>query len=156
VQVYSQNHPSEPYEKGAKPMLRRSLQFAVVFLLGAACGGIGVEMFNHSHNAQILFERKLRCQTLARTFVRKRSSNLSSASLQRVDYSPARTSCIAEETDSTPGPDFTLWSFNVVDVVTGEVIFATPCKEMAGDCSRTADESQDKAFQKALRSATTD
>lgn len=136
-------------------MLRRVLAFVLVFVIGAACGALGLETFHHSRDASILFERKLKCQSLARAFVKHRTSDFTHTSLQRVDYSPARASCIAEVNDTFTRPDSPnpLWSFSVFDVVTGEVLFATPCTDVAGECSTKAGAQQDDAFANALRSA---
>lgn len=136
-------------------LLRRILLFILVFVIGAACGTLGLETFHRSHDSSVLFERKLKCQSLARDFVKRRTSDFTHSSLQRADYSPARASCIAEVNDTFTRPDSAnpLWSFNVFDVVTGEVLFATSCSDAAGDCGSRAGARQDDAFINALHRA---
>ncbi len=134
-------------------MWRRSLWFAIMFFSGAVCGVISVRVLNRSHDEQALFSRKLRCQAIARDFIQKRSDQVFSAFLDRVDYSAARRSCIAEETDTISEPGSTLWAFNLMDVVTGEQLFSAACTTMTGDCSSKASAARDQEFQNALRSS---
>jgi len=132
-------------------MSPRLRHFALVFALGLICGGGGVELYHRSHDEQAMFDQKMRCRALAEEYVKKRTDSGIGAALQRDDYSPARNSCIAEETDEIVGTGQIIWSFAIVDVVTGQQLFFTSCHEIIGDCSNQATAARDKAFEAALR-----
>lgn len=134
--------------------MRKSVQVLLIFVAGAAVGGGAVESYHHSHDAQLTLSRKLRCQKLARDFVQRRSKYPSTAVLSRMDYSASRASCIVAENDVVYTSSPPLWSYNVIDVLTEEVLFATPCSDsVTSECHSKARKSQDDAFDRALRNA---
>jgi len=130
-------------------MPRRFTQFALVFVVGLLFGGGGTEAYHKSHDAQAIFQQRVRCRNLAEEYVKKRVESGVGATLQRDDYSPQRNSCIAEETDEMPGTQ-SMWSFAVVDVLTGQQLYFDTCHEIIGDCSNRVTAARDKAFEEAL------
>jgi hypothetical protein len=76
-------------------------------------------------NNQARFEAKITCRQIAQEYEKNRSRDGSAIELQQVDYSPKRNSCIA----TLDSNDDLFQSANVVDVITGEVIWSDECVE---------------------------
>jgi hypothetical protein len=138
---------------GAK-VLHPVLQFALIFVMGMVCGGFIVKLYDRSHEAQLLFARKLKCQTLAAKYAQENTSGPLITSVERTDYSCVRSSCVAEETKTLLNPNNEPFlMLGVVDVVSGQSLFAKECTQGDESCQAKANEERDKAFEKALTSA---
>lgn len=135
-------------------MNRKTISFAALFLIGAIFGGLCVELVDHSHENQALFANKLRCQSLGTKYEKENTSGPFITAIDRIDYSRARNSCIAEtsETMLNPNSDPSL-TIEVVDIMDDQKIFVAGCSETDQDCRTKAYEARDTAFGKALRKA---
>jgi len=102
-----------------------------------------------------LFKQRLRCKSLAESYAKKNTSDFETVFIDRNDFSTSRNSCVASDssyTDSTA-------RFDVVDVVTGEVLFSDSCvrKDATSSsfCGNGRDikllEQRDKEFDEAVK-----
>ena len=90
----------------------------------------GFNIYRQSHDSQI-FQERLRCNAVADAYVKEKSTNPESflLILDKVDYSPARNSCVAElERVYISAP---LETENVQDLLSGETLFSANCTK---DC----------------------
>jgi hypothetical protein len=108
-------------------------------IAGIVLGATATEGFNiyrRSHDSQI-FQERARCKAIADAYVKENSTDLkanpnpSSAvtvTLDKVDYSPARNSCVAElETArefQTPRRFLLIEDVSVQDLLSGETLFS--------------------------------
>jgi hypothetical protein len=118
-------------------MTRKITIMAVVagIVLGAAATE-GFNVYRQSHDNQI-FQERLRCKAAADSYV-KENTDLSdnsaigrSVEVEKVDYSPARNSCIAELESTTYFRGGVLVSESVQDLLSGETIVSNQCNK---DC----------------------
>jgi len=49
--------------------------------------------------------------------------------LEKVEFSPARRSCVAAFTRITSGKRGDIWSYETIDILTGEALFSDDCLE---------------------------
>ena len=47
--------------------------------------------------------------------------------LEKVEFSPARRSCVGEFTRITAGKRAEVWSYETIDILTGEILFSGDC-----------------------------
>jgi hypothetical protein len=102
-------------------------------VLGAAATE-GFNVYRQSHDSQI-FQERLRCKAAADAYVKEEHSTDPEhvfVNLEKVDYSPARNSCVAEvERDFiTEHAHFEV--LNVQDLLSGETLFAAKCPKTEG------------------------
>jgi hypothetical protein len=76
-----------------------------------------------------LFQQRLRCKSEADDYARKSSESNNTLALERVEYSPVRRSCVASFTRITSGKRLELWSYETIDILTGETLFSDGCVE---------------------------
>ena len=121
-------------------MTRKITIMALMLIAGIVLGAAATEGFNvyrqshdsyrQSHDSQI-FQERLRCNAVADAYVKEKSTNPESflLILDKVDYSPARNSCVAElERVYISAP---LETENVQDLLSGETLFSANCTK---DC----------------------
>lgn len=109
-----------------------------------------LDVYRQSHDGRI-FQERLRCKVAADAYVKKNStdSELVSLSLGKVDYSPARNSCVADV-------EITVWARTpsvtekIVDVLSGESLFSASCNK---DCGVLQDVWGDRAFDYVMKNA---
>jgi hypothetical protein len=91
--------------------------------LGAAATG-GFSAYRHSHDSHI-FEERLRCKAVADAFVKENNTESVSLTLDKVDYSPGRNSCVAEL--GSVYARAPLMTEKVQDLLSGETLFSAKC-----------------------------
>jgi hypothetical protein len=104
-------------------------------VLGAAARE-GFNVYRQSHDSRI-FQERVHCKAVADAYV-KENTDLNddsvtgrSVTLEKVDYSPARNSCVAELEETTYFRGGALVHESVRDLLSGETLFSTDC---TGDC----------------------
>lgn len=80
-----------------------------------------------NRNSSQLFQQRLRCKTEADDYARKSSENNSALMLEMVEFSPNRHSCVGEYTRITSGKRLEIWSYETIDILTGEVLYRQDC-----------------------------
>jgi len=110
---------------------------AGIVLGAAATEGFNVyrqsqDRYRQSHDSQI-FQERLRCKAAAEAYV-KENTDLNdnsvtgrSVTLEKVDYSPARNSCVAELEEATYFRGGALVFESVRDLLSGENIVSNEC-----------------------------
>src|SRR5579859_5434236 len=103
------------------------LKIAVSLTIGILAGAALVQIFHATHDLhrQELFAQKLKCKNLADNYVKTNTSSFEIIFLDRNDFSASRNSCIASASVRSGGHT----SFDVVDVITGEILFTGSCNE---------------------------
>jgi hypothetical protein len=76
-----------------------------------------------------LFQRRLRCKSEADDYAKKSSESNSELMVEKVEFSPARHSCVASFTRITSGKRLEIWSYETIDVLTGETLYSEQCIE---------------------------
>jgi len=120
--------------------MKKLWQMVLIALVGICVGAALDEAVHVVRNRQSqaidrdsneLFQRRVRCKSLADDFVKKSSDESTNLLLERVEYSPARHSCIGAFT-RVHGRRGTLYSFEAIDILTGETLYS-------GECTREND-----------------
>jgi hypothetical protein len=128
--------PREPRLNIAATM-KQSWKFTLVVLVGLSLGA-GLDETLHiirdrkagtNPVSDETFQQRLQCKRLADDYVQKNSDDNTSVFLERVEYSPARRSCIAAVTRAKSGNRITLYEFGAVDLLTAETLFSGECDE---------------------------
>jgi ribosomal protein L2 len=111
----------------------------MALIAGIVLGTAATEGFNvyrQSHDSQI-FQERARCKTAADAYV-KENTDLNdnsvtgmSVTVEKVDYSPGRNSCIAELNTTIFAPGTAYESYSVRDLLSGENIVSNACTK---DC----------------------
>jgi hypothetical protein len=126
-------------------MKGRSLAGLVGLILGVAIGLGAAAIYNRKSAA--LFANRVHCRTIAEGYITK---SVSSPMLDKVDFSPARNSCVAAMQSHYLG----FWNYEVADVVSNETLFTESCNYDAGKCGGGVDmkflKEREEAFNKAL------
>ena len=126
-------------------------------VLGAAATE-GFNVYRQSHDSQI-FQERLRCKAVAEAYVKENSTDKNSTdqmghfvTLDKVDYSPARNSCVAatESVSFYPGGHFA--TENVRDLLSGETLFSLNCNKGL-DCEAAQVVFLDRAFDYVIKNA---
>ena len=131
-------------------MTRKITIMALMLIAGIVLGAAATEGFNvyrqshdsyrQSHDSQI-FQERLRCKAAADAYVKENSTDFKedptaqsgvAVTLDKVDYSPARNSCVAELETVHFAPRVAIEFEKVQDLLSGETLFSVPC---AGDCA---------------------
>ncbi len=77
-----------------------------------------------------LFQRRLRCKSEADAYARRSSEGNSTFMLvEKVEFSPARHSCIGAFARAMSGRRVTLYSYEAIDILTGETLYSGECAE---------------------------
>jgi len=109
----------------------------VALIAGIVLGAAATEGFNlyrRSNDSQS-FQQRVRCKAVADAYVKENtdindnSVTGRSATLDKVDYSPARNSCVAEVETATYFKGGALASESVQDLLSGETLFSLPCNK---------------------------
>jgi hypothetical protein len=112
-------------------------------MVGTVIGAVGVEAYHRTAltRSRELFNQKLRCSSLGQNYATENSSSigptLRNYTLNRVDFSESRNSCIAEiiYSQSMLGrPDLDIWNVQIVDLATKELLMLNQCAN-GPDCS---------------------
>lgn len=141
-----------------KTMMTRKITI-MALIAGIVLGGAATEGFNvyrQSHDSQI-FQERLRCKAVADAYVKENSTDFKedptaqsgvTVTLDKVDYSPARNSCVAElETAYIPSP---LAFKSVQDLLSGETLTSAQCDDV---CEMMGSPFIDSVFDYAMNNA---
>jgi len=153
--VFKRQHgPTEE----AKAMTTRKIT-TMAFIAGIVLGAAATEGFNvyrQSHDSQI-FQERLRCKAVADAYVKENSTDENSTepmgvslTLDKVGYSPARNSCIADLESVIYYPGGARRTENVEDLLSGENLFSVNCTE---GCEMLQVMSVDPAFDYVMKNA---
>lgn len=113
--------------------------------------------FRNQDSSQ-LFQQRLRCKSEAEEYEKKFSDSNTSTSSDKIEFSPARHSCVGEFTRISSGHGTEVWVYETVDILTGESLFSGTCVENNPKsnifCGNGRDmklrDGQDKALNEAL------
>ncbi len=112
-------------------------------VLGAAATE-GFNVYRQSHDSQIsqersrIFQERARCKTVADAYVKENSTDFKenptaqsgvTVTLDEVDYSPARNSCVAELETVYFAPRVTTEFESVRDLLSGETLFSVNSRD---------------------------
>jgi len=132
---------------------------AVVFVVGILVGAGTLEVFQiiREHRRREFFEQRLRCKKLAEEYAKSHSDNYNSVLPDRSDFSTSRNSCVASTDEYSGNARFV--SYQVVDVVTGELISTASCDNhdsqspsfCGGGRNMKLMQERDAAFDKAVK-----
>lgn len=113
-------------------------KFVLVSLVGL-CIGAGLDETLHvlryrkanaaTQVSKESFQRLLQCKHLADDYVTKNTDDHTSLLLDRVDFSPARHSCIVALSRTSSGHGITLFGYETVDILSAETLFSGECNE---------------------------
>jgi len=129
----------------------------MAILSGIVLGAAATEGFNvyrQSHDSQI-FQERLRCKAVADAYVKEETSTDPEhvfLTLDKVDYSPARNSCVAELESISFFKGGALIFQSVQDLLSGETLFSLQCNK---DCVEMLQKSEwiDPAFNYVMNNA---
>jgi len=74
-----------------------------------------------------LFQRRLRCKDEADAYAKTSTKGNSELVPERVEFSLARQSCVAAFTRITNGKQSGVWSYETIDILTGESLYSGEC-----------------------------
>ena len=145
----------------------KALKLALLFASGVLIGGSAVQISHHNGDAKMLFARKQKCQTLAEAYtngnfgltINNGQQVGTIATVDNVDYSPGRNSCVAIIDVTSVGAGNSMRMEEVVDILTKQTIIselvgvASDINSVEGKMFAQRQEKVDEAFQKSLRSA---
>ena len=80
-------------------------------------------------NEAELFQQRLRCKSEADAYAKASSQGNVSLVPEKIEFSPARHSCIVEFTRITAGKRSEIWSYETIDILTGESLYSGDCIE---------------------------
>jgi hypothetical protein len=90
-----------------------------------------------------LFQQRLRCRNEVDAYMRSTSDDGNGPPmLEVVEFSPLRHSCVAEFTRILHGKRAEIWTYETVDILTGESLFSDLCL-IGGDPSNSCDNGRD-------------
>jgi len=141
----SQGRMGYHVSRQAKTMMTR--KFTIMALIaGIVLGAAATEGFNvyrqsqnsyrQSHDSRI-FQERMHCKAVADTYVKENtdindnSVTGKSVTLEKLDYSPGRNSCIAELNTIIIAPGAAYVSYSIRDLLSGENIVSNACTK---DC----------------------
>jgi hypothetical protein len=132
-----------------------------LLMLGALvgiCAGFAIDEALHaSRNRQSqakerdgneLFQRRLRCKSEADDYAKKSSESNSGLMVEKVEFSPARHSCVASFTRITSGKRHEIWSYETIDILTGETLYSEECIENDSNDKRFCGNGRDMDIRK--------
>ncbi len=120
-------------------MTRKITMMALLLIAGIVLGAVATEGFNvyrQSHDSQI-FQERLQCKALADAYVKENTSDwegVVSLIPGKVDYSPARNSCVAgiETVKVNKSTLSAITTDSVQDLFSGETLFSGRCIDDCG------------------------
>lgn len=133
----------------------------MALIAGIVLGAAATEGFNayrQSRDSQI-FQERARCKAIADAYVKENSTNFKedptpldgvTVTLDKVDYSPARNSCVAELERTDDFGRTMRESSSVQDLLSGESLFSESC---TGDCAALTSVWTDRAFDYVMKNA---
>src|SRR5580700_6812145 len=104
---------------------KKAWLFTLALLAGVCVGAGSDEAFHAVRNrrskagdqdSEEVFQRRLRCKTAADDYVRRSSDENSTLVLEKVDFGPARRSCVGSFTRITAGKRAEIWSYETIDI----------------------------------------
>jgi hypothetical protein len=110
----------------------------VALIAGIVIGAgavVGFDAYRQSQNSQV-FQERVHCKALADAYVKANSTDVNenpdaisgvSVTLDKVDYSPARNSCVAELETAFVAPRLAIVHESVQDLLSGETLFSAKC-----------------------------
>jgi hypothetical protein len=132
-----------------------------LLMLGAVvgiCAGFAIDEALHSarnrqsqakeQDGKELFQRRLRCKSEADDYAKKSSESNSGLMVERVEFSSARHSCVASFTRITSGKRFETWSYETIDILTGEALYSEECIENDPNSKRFCGNGRDMDIRK--------
>jgi len=127
----------------------------LALIAGILLGAAATESFNvyrQSHDSQS-FQERLRCKAVADAYVKEDPAAKIGfiVTLDKVDYSPARKTCVAEVEATDWGPLNVLVIYSVRDLLSGESLFSARCTK---NCDALKLVYTDPAFDHVTKSAT--
>ncbi len=141
----------------AKKMITRKITI-ITLIAGIVLGAAATEGFNvyrQSHDSRI-FQERAHCKAIADSYV-KENTDLNdnnvmgrSVTLEKVDYSPARNSCVAELETVYFAPRVATEFESVEDLISGETLFSARCTE---DCAALKFVFVNRAFDYVMKNA---
>jgi hypothetical protein len=114
----------------------------MALMAGIVLGGAATESFNlyrQSHDSQI-FQERARCKAIAEAYVKENNTDFKkdpfaksgvTVTLDKVDYSPARNSCVAKLEMTYWSPRTIVETDSVQDLLSGATLFSARCTK---DC----------------------
>ncbi len=135
---------------------RKSAYIKIARALSGEGGRSGVGLMMHA----VRLNKRLQCKHLADDYLQRNSDENTSVLLDRVEFSPARHSCIAAVTRGKSGNRITLYEYEAVDLLTAETLFSGECNGNDANsrifCGNGRDvqllDKRDKALEAALKS----
>jgi hypothetical protein len=115
---------------------------------------------SEGRNYQGIFERRLRCRAAAEDYARKITAGDTIMTVERVDFSPSRESCIASTEEVRGfGTPHTYQVYRVIDLLSGESLFQDACNNnepnARDSCGNGRDASIEQERNKGFDSALT-
>ena len=120
----------------AKTMMTHKITI-MALIAGIVLGATATEgfiVYRQSHDSQI-FQERARCKAIADAYV-KENTDLNdnsvtgrSVTLEKVDYSPGRNSCVAELNTTIFAPGAAYERYSVRDLLSGETLFSVMCNK---------------------------
>jgi hypothetical protein len=111
----------------------------VLGVIVGICAGFAIDEALHaSRNRQPqakerdgneLFQQRLRCKSEADDYAKRSSEDNSALMVEKVEFSPVRHSCVASFTRITRGKRREIWSYETIDILTGETLYGEECIE---------------------------
>ncbi len=160
----SQGRMGHQVTRQAKTMMTRNITI-MVLIAGMVLGAAATEGFNvyrQSHDSQI-FQERARCKAVADAYVKENSTYGKESStypdgdphgplmtLDKVDYSPARNSCVAEFETVFIAGSVAFEYENVQDLLSGETLFSAKCTD---DCEALKGTLVSSAFDYVINNA---
>lgn len=145
---------------------RNAFKLILLFAFGVLIGGLTVEIAHRKDGTKVLFARKQKCETLAEAYaetnfgltLNKGRPFGTTATVDNVDYSPGRNSCVAIINVTSIGAGKSMRMEEVIDVLTKQTIISEPAPVEAPDINSEEgkmfaqwQQKVDEAFQKSLR-----
>lgn len=109
--------------------------FALVSLV-SLCGGAALDevaRMSRDRNDAAAFERRVSCRNLADAYEKKEASTTHSVSVDKVDFSRSKLSCVATIIRRSGNEQGAVWFFQTLDLVTGDALYSEWCSEKNPD-----------------------
>jgi hypothetical protein len=117
----------------------------------------GLNAYRQSRDSQI-FQQRFRCRAAADAYVKEKSTDSNedpfsgvTVTLDKVDYSPARNSCVAEVETAYVFKGGALVSESLRDLLSGETLFSVKCPDY--DCEAPWSSFVNSAFDHVMNNA---
>lgn len=107
----------------------------VALLVGIVIGAGSTELANIIRDRRLatLFEARLRCRSLAEAYKKSKSNEFTTSFVHLSGFSRSRDSCVATMSSASGS----LWTYKVVDTLTGQTLFSDQCSEKGTESDPT-------------------